>query len=393
MTSTIRHPSALSEVSGSPSPHTARSTQNRFAYIDALRGLAALYVVFYHLALMPKPNLSVPYWIKPFVLSGGTGVTLFFVVSAFTLCHSMRIHVGEPHSIQAYYLRRFFRVAPLFYVWIGISLIRDWNWFGVAHSLGKILLNVLFGYNFIPGQESGFVWASWTLGIEMVFYAVFPLIFRYVTDYRRATGFFLASLVVASVYRYWVMALPLPEAQRVSFLQYSFLHMLPVFACGILAFFVYERFVQERTIYRGWAWVLLAGAFFGYSALLAGDLNVLIESLYWQAIIYSCLLLGLAIFPWNLLVNRWTLFYGAISYSVYLNHPSIVYVLSPAYQWIYALDAPLTFKYGLSAIVTVALVTLTSYITYRAVEQPGMRLGQRLVRQFSNSTTIENAQK
>jgi peptidoglycan/LPS O-acetylase OafA/YrhL len=63
---------------------------NRFAYIDALRGLAALYVFFYHLALLPNPDLNVPYWAKRFVLSGGTGVTLFFVVSAFTMCYSIR---------------------------------------------------------------------------------------------------------------------------------------------------------------------------------------------------------------------------------------------------------------------------------------------------------------
>ena len=59
---------------------------DRFAHIDTLRGLAALYVFLYHLALIPEPDLGIPYWAKRIVLSGGTGVTLFFVVSAFTLC-------------------------------------------------------------------------------------------------------------------------------------------------------------------------------------------------------------------------------------------------------------------------------------------------------------------
>ena len=55
-----------------------KKTLNRFAYVDTLRGLAALYVLFYHLALLPNPDLEVPYWAKRIVLSGGTGVTLFF---------------------------------------------------------------------------------------------------------------------------------------------------------------------------------------------------------------------------------------------------------------------------------------------------------------------------
>ena len=59
---------------------------SRFAYVDTLRGLAALYVLFYQLALLPNPDLDIPYWAKCIVLSGGPGVTLFFVVSAFTRC-------------------------------------------------------------------------------------------------------------------------------------------------------------------------------------------------------------------------------------------------------------------------------------------------------------------
>jgi peptidoglycan/LPS O-acetylase OafA/YrhL len=44
---------------------------NRFAHIDTLRGLAALCVFFYHLALLPNPDLGVPYWAKRVVLTGG----------------------------------------------------------------------------------------------------------------------------------------------------------------------------------------------------------------------------------------------------------------------------------------------------------------------------------
>jgi hypothetical protein len=41
-----------------------------------LRGLAALYVLVYHLALVPIPALAVPDWMAGFVLFGGSGVTL-----------------------------------------------------------------------------------------------------------------------------------------------------------------------------------------------------------------------------------------------------------------------------------------------------------------------------
>src|SRR5687768_16285284 len=98
-----------------------KKTLNRFAYVDTLRALAALYVLFYHLALLPNPDLDVPYWAKRVVLAGGTGVTLFFVVSAFTLCYLTRARSDDPDQIYGFYVRRIFRIVPLFYVWMVIS--------------------------------------------------------------------------------------------------------------------------------------------------------------------------------------------------------------------------------------------------------------------------------
>ena len=61
----------------------------RLHFIDALRGLAALYVLLYHFVLIPQPNVYVHPAIRPLVLNGWSGVTLFFVISAFTLCFTL----------------------------------------------------------------------------------------------------------------------------------------------------------------------------------------------------------------------------------------------------------------------------------------------------------------
>jgi peptidoglycan/LPS O-acetylase OafA/YrhL len=37
----------------------------RLDFVDSLRGLAALYIVAFHTALVPKPNLAVPHWARP----------------------------------------------------------------------------------------------------------------------------------------------------------------------------------------------------------------------------------------------------------------------------------------------------------------------------------------
>jgi peptidoglycan/LPS O-acetylase OafA/YrhL len=364
---------------------------NRFAYIDTLRGLAALYVFFYHLALLPNPDLDVPYWAKRFVLSGGAGVTLFFVVSAFTMCHSIRARSDAPNQVYKFYLRRIFRIVPLFYVWIVISLIRDFYFYGTSRSLGQVLLSVFFVFNLIPGKEAGFVWASWTLGVEMLFYLVFPLIFRYVTDYRRALGFFFLSIVVSSIFEYLLVYLQIPDAQRDSYLHFSFITQLPVFACGIFAYYLYEAFIKDKKINRSWGILLLGGSLFLYDALLDGRLNVVLGGLYWQAIAFSGLLLGLSILPWKILVNKLTTFIGLISYSVYLNHTTVIVALTSVYSGIYLLEISTSLKFFLSALISFIIVILTSYISYRIIEEPGMRLGRWLIRKISISRNQASA--
>ncbi|HEY2980149.1 MAG TPA: acyltransferase family protein, partial [Anaerolineales bacterium] len=141
--------------------------RTRLGFIAALRGYAALYVFLFHLVYYP--GLPLPVWTGNFIRAGGTGVTLFFMISAFTLSLSMRGHIDQPGAFKSFYIRRYFRIAPLFYTWLAATWVigllgHDWN-----YSWKDVLLNVFFGFNFVPGKDEGIVWISWTLGVEMAF--------------------------------------------------------------------------------------------------------------------------------------------------------------------------------------------------------------------------------
>ena len=336
-----------------------RKIVNRFAHIDTLRGLAALYVFFFHLALLPEPDLGVPYWAKQIVLSGSTGVTLFFVVSAFTLCYSMRARSDGPNPIYGFYVRRIFRIVPLFYVWMGISWLRDAYLYGTRHSLSDVLLSASFLFNLIPGKQAGFVWASWTLSVEMLFYLIFPLVFRFVSDYRRALTFFLFTIIASRAFPYFLVYLPISDPQRSSYINSSLLHHLPSFAAGVLAFHLYETFIKDKEVNRYWGVAFLGIFVFLYDAILSNP-NLYTIPLPWQAIAYGCLLIGLSIFPWKLVVNKFTVFFGLISYSVYLGHTSVIIALRPLYTKISAIDMATSLKFFLCASITLGLVALLS---------------------------------
>lgn len=363
-------------------------TGDRIEGVDALRGIAALYVLLYHLALIPQPNLGVPKWAARYVLTGGTGVTLFFIVSAFCLCLSMRTHQDEPSPTMRFYVRRVFRIVPLFYVWLAISWMRDSLILGVRHPWWELLMNASFSFNFVPGKNEGLVWAGWTLGVEMVFYLFFPLIFRYAGTLVKSVGFLAASGGTAYAFSKIFAHIPVADVARESYLRTNLLVQMPVFALGMVAFFAYERFIRGRARSRAWAFLLTLTAILWYDSVISGRVHPAFGSIYGQGVIFSVLLTGLTIVPLGLFVNPVTRFYGKISYSVYLCHPTFVVLLIPVYRFIYAIPMRPTYQYGACLLLTLLMLTVVAYGTYLFVEKPGMRLGSRLMRRLGSGQPL-----
>src|SRR4051812_15175344 len=108
----------------------AEANQNRFGYIDELRGIAVLLVVLVHVGYYTDENLI----IAQISRYGRYGVQLFFLLSAFTLCHSMaRLPALTGREYGAFFIRRFFRIAPLYYaaaIFYGIYTVASFHFFG-----------------------------------------------------------------------------------------------------------------------------------------------------------------------------------------------------------------------------------------------------------------------
>ncbi len=379
----------MSSAQTASAPDSAKS---RLGFIDALRGFGALYILVYHVMLIPNPPLNVPGWARTIILNGGTGVTLFFLLSGFTLMLSMRKHAAETGSTRDFYLRRFFRIAPLFYVWIVVSLIRD-KTFGITHSLGVVLLSVVFGFNLVPGEHQGFVWASWVLGVEMLFYLVFPLLYRYIDSLWKSVAFFILSAAFFSVFSYVVSNyIAMDPAIRVTYLQFNFFQQLPVFAIGMTVFFLFEKFIQNRRVHRGWGIACLAGAAALFWAVFEYRIPAQMNYLYLVAAAYGTLTLGLAILPLNVLVNPVSRYLGEISYSIYLNHPTIVWGLIPAYLYLYTFPFPRTITFGAAFLLTLGVVAVLSAGTYASIEKPGIRLGGWIIRRLSRKEDPPHSQ-
>ena len=88
---------------------------SKFALIEALRGLAATAVVFYHTARHTDKAYGTPL-LRQIFQFGHAGVDLFFVLSGFIILFVHFRDIGQPGRLSYYANRRFTRVMPTYWV-------------------------------------------------------------------------------------------------------------------------------------------------------------------------------------------------------------------------------------------------------------------------------------
>lgn len=353
--------------------------------MDAIRGIAASYVLLFHLVEVPSPPPDLPGWAKPIVASGWSGVTLFFVLSAWTLAMTRDERAGEANPDLRFLVRRFFRIAPLYYCWLVFMVVRNYGFDGFLDLKERVISFATFTYNFYPPWQQGVVWASWTLGVEMVFYAFFPLVWRWTRTVRSALGFLVASLAVSWVCQALVNRFMAPEDANI-YVALSLATSLPAFGFGILAFRIQAG---RETLVDLQAWripLLLAGGL-AWCVLLFQEPTWIVRT-FFQAFAYASLFLGIHLAPPAWLSASPMRFLGKISYSLYLNHPYLVYSLAPLFLilngW-FPSESGLSFL--CSVLASATLLVVFSYATWRWIEEPGNRLGRRLLKRFGASST------
>lgn len=147
---------------------------NRLAWLDALRGIAALWVVFSHLT----PYVLVPVHNAVYDVfdPGLYGVLVFFLVSGYIVPASLE----RKGSIRSFWLSRAFRLFPLFAFAVAAALML--HGLGVASLRGTqndataSVLAHLFMLSDLMGG-SNLIVVVWTLSYEMVFYLLLTALF------------------------------------------------------------------------------------------------------------------------------------------------------------------------------------------------------------------------
>ena len=356
-------------------------------HIDAIRGVAILGVVLVH-AAQAHGLTGTPFDLL--ARYGQMGVQLFFVASAFTLCLSAERRAGESRAALKYGLRRFFRIAPLYYLGIGLyGVLARGAWFAdnphvstaADYTPLHVLANVLFLHGSYAPANNVIVPGGWSIGTEMAFYAVFPLLWGIVGASRgRSTRARVLVFVLAAVTLSQAVLLALypfgAEVHNGGFWYFHLVTQAPVFCIGM------AYYVLRRGGWGAWSVTYDAVAFAALTTLALGLWSLYVGHLYSVVAIVAGLSFVALVEVFRkvpALSPAWLRRLGQVSYSVYILHFAVVWTLDlvsgPALTQHLGAVGGILVVFALGTVGTYALALLTE----RYVERPFVRLGRRLI--------------
>lgn len=194
-------------------------TRIRLDALTSLRFFAAAFVVVHH-AFGPDN--------KAVLGLGYLGVTFFFVLSGFVLAWSTADRVG----LGAFYRNRVARIYPLHVATLVVAAVLP---FSSTETMTTLLQNLTMTHAWTNSGAHSFNSVSWSISVEALFYALFPLLARWLR--RLTSGAVLAVAVAAGAVQVFVaLSLRALDVPHAGFLTYDFPpYRVPEFVIGICA--------------------------------------------------------------------------------------------------------------------------------------------------------------
>jgi peptidoglycan/LPS O-acetylase OafA/YrhL len=355
-----------------------------FSTLGALRGVAATLVMCFHTALF---HLG-PYFVgvTQFAVRGYLWVDFFFLLSGFVIAHAYGrsfadgIRLGEfGRFARARVLRLYpLHLSMLLLLALAVGL-RDVIFGG--HPLLPHLLDrpeaftaQSFGANLVLVQALGLFqtdswnYPAWSISCEFYAYTLFPLLSIGLARWARPVTALTLALAVATL----ALLFFRPPYKLDYSYDYAFLRCAAEFSIGVL---LYRVFVTDGT-----------PALFARDAFGFGVLGTIVLALHFGvpdiAVVplFALLILAAAVNDGilrRLFATRPMQWLGEISYSIYLVHFAVLYIMATLIaEWTgdYALDGLSVRVRCVTMLIAVALSLALATLTYRFIEAPGRTL-------------------
>lgn len=342
--------------------------------LNTLRFIAALFVVISHgnisldkLGIYSASTLA-------FVNRGGDAVDFFFTLSGFLITYLLIIEVNNTGkvSIRQFYLRRVYRIWPLYFLLIAIGFILlGYIYPALYHQpffSFKIPAGLLMFLFFIPNYAAknypvGLLYPLWSIGVEEQFYLFWAPMVKFFKRYLLAMIiiFIAFSLFFYSLVYYRIF--PVNTKMEAFFLTQKFYSMAIGSLFGYILYYHFENY--DHSLFSNKITQALVVSIILWHYIFH---NVVETSMWFKvffSFLYGFLILNVSAVSSKLLELEKPLFsyLGTISYGIYMYHMLIDYQLRYLVAKLAFLNLPkmliIPLYYVMLLLATIAVASLS----------------------------------
>lgn len=351
--------------------------------LNTLRFIAAILVLIGH-STENLSDIGIYSWygqLDLFTKKGVLAVHFFFVLSGFLLT---TIAIGEYKktgkiNIKAFFLRRVFRIFPLYYLAVLLAylllgvvfpLLNGTKYF--SFSIAEMLpLHILMLPNYViavGGDHIGSLYSLWSIGVEEQFYIFFPFLIFFLLK-RKQILIKVILITISFFFIYWGILNNTSFVNNSHFLEFLRTLQFHFMLIGcVFSILIHNHAKSISSVIENKSFQLLIWLLFIISVIAPeyqGDYHIL------QAIVFALLILVVSNTK-NRLINierKPFIYLGNISYGIYIFHPLLSYPLRLLMQKISFFNAAIV-SFPIIYYLSEALLTIiAAHFSYQYFEK------------------------
>lgn len=312
---------------------------DRIKYLDGIRGIAVICVLFFHLGLFPL---------------GFIGVEIFFVISGYIITYLLMIEINKKQKIDlsSFFRRRISRIYPPLFVMllIVVFIFTNYPMVTISDKFHQEVIYSSFGLtNWYEVIHNNGYWEAgtkspllhmWSIAIEIQFYLIYPFYVWGILKFQKNKKTFTKKYIIYTTILFLLLATVTYYYSFYSsfnILYYSTFTRISSFLIGGIfsaLSFKYHRVSLKSMRLSLFSYLALFLLLVETFILKLDDLYLfrgllLVFTILLGFIIFSCSILPDNNILKRILCNKVFLFYGKISYSLYLWHIPVIIFVTP----------------------------------------------------------------
>ena len=342
-------------------------TMNRNYNLDYLRGMAALGIMIYHYTLWAVGALSSDTFLKK---HGVYGVSIFYILSGLTL-YLVYYDKMQPNKedVLLFIKKRFLRIFPL--LWLA-TIATIFIATKTPETL-DVVLNLTGLFGFIKWGSYVAV-GAWSIGNELVFYVFFPFFILFTRSYKLLMVMLSFIIFLLFLYFTFIKLNPNVPISRQWVDYVNPLNQVFFFLIGYLI----GAFLKTVTINNSITILFLV---FGLSIFafypVDGDAINIVTGFNRLVLTFSCILICIGFYKLTIkvpyIIHKPLAILGEASYSVYLLHPILYYLIGLTFPFFN--EHSIYFSTKGRIIISAIITIIVSYFVYTYFEKHFMRKG------------------